>query len=451
MAAVRLLASLMLLPFALGAQTSVVGVVLDGLSNKPLAAATVQLVLASNPAGRMQTAQTDADGVYHLDRIAPGSYLLTFTHERLEELGIELPPRKIDVSGAVPTVRYELAVPGPRALARVLCGERADSSGVLAGRVMDAEGGVAVSAGSVMASWVELRVIGSAVQRIPRGLKTGIDDAGRFAICGVPSDIPVRVSATAGAARSGEFEIQVQPSALLHREVFVSASTRMRGTARVSGHVRSTAGRPIERAQVILLDSGISDVTDATGAFTLDSLPAGTRGVEVRALGFVPAQMLVDLKSGLVVSRDLALAPRTALLDAVTVFGKAPKRGEAGAFSERAKGMFGRFYTGDQVAKSGVTSLPELFRMVPGLRVVQASGSFLNTILSRGEGFDASCMPDVYLDGMLIADGALSLDNLVRPSEIGGIEVYVDAMTVPVQFRRGACGSIVIWTKIMVP
>jgi hypothetical protein len=457
---VRALATLLALaPFVVGAQTTVTGVVLDGMANRPLSAATVQLVLASDPAGRMQTTQTDGDGVFHLDGVAPGSYLLTFTHQRLDELGIELPPRRIDVTRAVPTLRYDLSVPGPRALARVLCGERADSSGVLAGRVIDADRGAAVASGSVSASWVDLRLIGSTVQRVPRGLKANVDDAGRFAICGVPSDVSVRVLAVAGAEKSGELDVQVRPFELLHREFLVAppsaaevrANGRLHGTARVSGHVRSSTGRPVERAQVLLLDSGISDVTDAAGAYSLDSLPAGTRGIEVRALGFGPAQQVVDLRTGVALSKDVTLTPRVAVLDAVTVFGKAPKRSEAGQFSERSKGMFGKFFTGDQVAKSGITALPELFRMVPGLRVAQAPGSFLNTVLSRGEGFDSACMPDVYLDGMFITDGATSLDNLVRPSEVGGIEVYVDPMTVPVQFRRGACGSIVIWTKIMVP
>jgi hypothetical protein len=363
----------------------------------------------------------------------------------------------------VPAVRYDLAVPGPRAMARILCGDRIgiDSSGALAGRVLDADSHAGVGTGSVTASWVELKVVGSTVQRIPHGLKASLDDVGRFAMCGVPSDIPLRVQATAGASRSGEFELQVPPFGLLHRELFVTplptravangASDRLRGTARIVGHVRGPNGRPIERAQVLLLDSGVSEASDAGGAFTLDSLPAGTRALEVRALGFVPAHLVLDLKSGTALTEDVTLTTRVALLDAVTVFGKAPKRGEAGAFVERSHGMFGKFFTGDQVAQSGVTSLPELFRMIPGLRVTQASGSMLTTVLSRGEGFDTPCMPDIYLDGMYIADGATSLDNLVRPSEVGGIEVYVDVNTVPVQFRRSACGSIVIWTKVMLP
>jgi hypothetical protein len=455
------LALSVMLATALPAQVVISGVVMDGLAGHPLAAATVQLVLERDPSGRIWTVTTDSAGAFRMDGIQAGRYLLGFTHYRVDELGIEIPPRAIEVAPGVPALRYELTVPGPRALARVLCRGRSDSSGVLAGRVLDADDGRALAQGSVTASWVELRIADATVRRIPHVLRANLDESGRFAICDVPSDVAVRVEATAGAKRSGEVELQVPAFAVLPRDLLVApvvassvsgaAPPRLRGNARVAGHVRRTDGRPVERAQVLLMGSGIAMLSDASGAYTLDSLPEGTRAIEVRALGFAPASVVLDLRSGVSTTVDLSLTARVAVLEAVTVYGKAPKRGEAGQFVERSHGMFGRFMTAEQIARSGAVAVPDLLRMIPGLRVTQASGSMMTTVLSRGETFDSSCMPDVYLDGMLVADGASSLDNLVRPNEIGGIEIYVDASTVPVQFRRGACGSIVIWTRIMLP
>jgi hypothetical protein len=450
-----------ILATVLPAQTVISGVVMDGLAGRPLVAATVQLVMASDPSGRIWTATTDSTGAFRMDGVEAGRYLLGFTHYRLDELGIELPPRAIEVASGVPALRYELNLPGPRALARVLCGGRWDSSGVLAGRVLDADDGRALAQGSVTARWVELRVANATVRRIPHVLRANLDESGRFAICDVPSDVAVHVEATAGAKRSGEVELQVPAFAVLPRDLLVApvaasgaagaAPPQLRGKARVAGHVRRTDGRPVERAQVLLIGSGVATLSNASGEYALDSLPAGTHAIEVRALGYAPANVALDLRSGVTTTADILLASRVAVLEAVTVYGKAPKRGEAGQFVERSHGMFGRFMTAEQIARSGAVNVPDLLRMIPGLRVTQASGSLMTTVLSRGEAFDASCMPDVYLDGMLITDGASSLDNLVRPSEIGGMEIYVDASTVPVQFRRGACGSIVIWTRIMVP
>ncbi len=444
------------------AQAIIAGTVRDGLTNRPLAAATVQLVLASDPAGKMRTSVTDSSGAFQITAIPPGRYLLDFTHHRVDELGIELPPRVVDVPVGATTLRYELAIPGPRALARVLCnGERADSAGVLGGRVLDAETGLPAGSGTVTASWVELRVTAAEVHRTPRTVRAPLDDAGRFAVCGIPSEIPVRVEAAVGAKRTGEIEMQVSPFSLLHRDLFVAANAsadsvlrgamRARGLARVTGHVRRTNGAPVDRAQVLVIGTGASTLTDAAGAFAIDSLPAGSRELEVRALGFVPANTVVDLRTHMTATADLTLTNRVAQLEAVTVFGTAPKRDEAGGFAERSRGIFGRFFTAEQIRRIAPASVPDLMRMVPGLRVTTAQGSLMNTVTSRGDGLESACLPDVFIDGFLVADGATSLDTLVRPSEIGAIEVYVDQNTVPVQFRRGPCGSIVIWTRLMVP
>ena len=447
---------------SLSAQATISGTVTDGLVDRPLVAATVQLVLASDPTGKMRTSVTDTAGTYRIVAVPPGRYLLDFVHHRVDELGVELPPRVVDVAAGVTTLRHDLAIPGPRALARVLCGgERADSAGAIAGRILNAETGLAAGAGSVTASWVELRVSAAEVHRTPRTLRAPLDDAGRFAICGIPSEIPVRVEAAVGPMHSGELELQVQPYSLLQRDLLVAASAsadsavrgavRAHGLARATGHVRRTNGSPIDRAQVLVIGTGASTLTDGSGAFTIDSLPPGSRELEVRAIGFLPANTVVDLRNHAAATAELSLVNRVAQLDAVTVYGKAPNRNEAGQFAERSRGVFGRFFTADQIKRIAPISVPELLRMIPGLHVQTAQGSLMSTVTSRGEGFDASCLPDVFIDGFNVADGATSLDNLVRPGEIGAMEVYVDPNTVPVQFKRGACGSIVIWTRIMVP
>jgi hypothetical protein len=451
-----ILAMLVLFATALRAQTTITGTVRDGLLNRPISGATVQLVLANDVAGRMRTGVTDSAGAFQIVNVAPGKYLLDFVHHRVDELGIELPPRAIEVPAGATTLRFELAIPGPRALARVLCnGEHADSSGAIAGRVLDAASGMPFTNASVSVSWVELRVSAAHVDRTPRKFTAMADDAGRFALCGIPFDIPVRVMATTRTGlATGDLDLQVQPFSLLHHDLLVAptaVSGRMRGGARVAGHVQRTNGNALERAQVLLIGTGQSTLTDASGNFALDSLPAGTREIEARAIGLIPANTIVDLRDGTTATASLSLSARVVTLDAVTVFGKAPNRSEAGQFAERSRGVFGRFFTADQIKRIAPISVPELLRIVPGLKVSTAPGSLMSTITSRGDGFDSACLPDVFIDGFNIADGAISLDNLVKPSDIGALEVYVDPNTVPIQFKRGACGSIVIWTRIMVP
>jgi hypothetical protein len=445
------------------AQATVAGVVTDSLAGAPLASATVQLVLANNPAGSIRSVMSDSSGRFHLDGVPTGVYLLGFTHQRLLNLGIDLTPRQIEVRSGMPAASYDLAIPGGRTLASALCGTGTDSSGVLAGRVLRADPGDAIDQGAVMVSWLELRIAGASIQRIPRGLSASADAAGRFVVCNVPSDVPVRVLATAGTAHSGEVELRVPPAAMLDRDLYVASSTTLdsslrgvheeHGSARLVGRVRGPNGQPITGGQVPLVGSGVSGVSDANGVFRLDSLPAGTRTVEARALGYVPAHSVLDLKSGVVSTANLTLDAYVATLEGVTVYGTAPDRSGANGFLERSRSTFGKFFTGAQVASSGITSLPELFYRVPGMQVKQSPRTSLSTVFARGSNFKStSCAADVYLDGVYIVEGAMSLDNLVPTREIAGIEVYVDEMTVPSRFRRTSlCGAIVIWTKALMP
>ena len=69
-----------------------------------------------------------------------------------------------------------------------------------------------------------------------------------------------------------------------------------------------------------------------------------------------------------------------------------------------------------------------------------SNGPYGSSVSLRG------CAPAVFLDGMYIPDGASDVSVLARPSEMAGIEVYT-GNNAPLQFQRGGCGSLVLWTK----
>jgi hypothetical protein len=58
-------------------------------------------------------------------------------------------------------------------------------------------------------------------------------------------------------------------------------------------------------------------------------------------------------------------------------------------------------------------------------------------------------MPAVYLDGVRFPLLGESIDNIIDPSQLEGIEVYTHAAEVPAQFAsaRSNCGVIALWTK----
>jgi hypothetical protein len=40
---------------------------------------------------------------------------------------------------------------------------------------------------------------------------------------------------------------------------------------------------------------------------------------------------------------------------------------------------------------------------------------------------------------------------MLGPRDVGGIEVYPDANTAPIQYSQGTCGTVLVWTKTVIP
>ena len=63
-------------------------------------------------------------------------------------------------------------------------------------------------------------------------------------------------------------------------------------------------------------------------------------------------------------------------------------------------------------------------------------------------GFSQGCPMLIYLDGILVSEGGAA-DMWVSPVEIGGVEVYKGAASLPAEFSgpNSRCGVVAIWTK----
>ncbi|MEO8560539.1 MAG: carboxypeptidase regulatory-like domain-containing protein [bacterium] len=456
---------------ALAAQAAVTGAVRDSLAGAPLAGARVELVSAADPSAGRRAIETDAEGRYRIDDVAPGRYLIGFLHQRLDVLGlqIELPP--VEVHRADTLVRVDLAVPGARSMSHVVCGVRADSSavGLLMGRVVRAETREAADRGRVTARWRELLVSRNGAQWRDREITAEADDAGRFVACGLPTNVPLAILATSGTTRSGEVELIVPETGVLERDLLIAepmaasdsapsgvASVALvqpapaRRYARLTGHVRREARDERVSAQVAIRGSDGAErmaVTDADGAFALDELPAGTRMLEVRAIGYQPKHVVVDLVAGETTALDVVLDNHVPVLDTLRVRAREPERDWTG-FTERSRGPFGSFMNEARIKSMRLTTATDLLRTMPGVQIIPTVSARGGIITTRGANlFNTPCMPDVYVDGVQVPDGAASLDLYARPTELVGIELYVDMASVPVQYHRGACGAVVVWTR----
>ncbi|MDX1578634.1 MAG: TonB-dependent receptor [Gemmatimonadota bacterium] len=216
-------------------------------------------------------------------------------------------------------------------------------------------------------------------------------------------------------------------------------------TATLRGIVASRVdGLEISNAQVLVpeLDRGVR--TDDEGAFELAGLPPGEYDVHVRYLGYATNESPIRLEAGRV-SRVTFLLERDVLEVAELVVEvprpPPPPADWMRAFRQRRAEGFGHFLDRGDIEEKRVRRASDLFRQIPGVYVSPAGFEGSGILLRRGA---RQCQPALWVDGVLT--GRYPIDDL-HPDDIEGIEVYRRASQTPLQFKRGTCGSILIWTR----
>jgi Ca-activated chloride channel family protein len=93
-------------------------------------------------------------------------------------------------------------------------------------------------------------------------------------------------------------------------------------TGRIAGYVRDPAGTPLANAQILVIGTRHSAVTNRAGAYTLSSVPAGTYLLRAQLLGYSPATVHgVRVAAGQTVTVDVVLQPTAVSLNEVVVAG----------------------------------------------------------------------------------------------------------------------------------
>ena len=443
---------------------SVAGIVVDSTTGAPLAGAIVQLSRLDDPSVGF-AATADSLGRYRLAGVPPGRYAIGFFHPRLDELSLRSPLQAVDVGDGA-AVTADLGVPSPATIYTAVCRNAPPDAALLMGVVRDADSGVAIPVAAVSAVWTALQLDERGLRNERRILNVRSDSAGRFVMCGLPGERPVRVQAATGASsladESGEVAMTLEPGQTTWRDLSIGRGDAVRlvagadsalavaagaavprfrrGSARVVGRVTRRDGGPQAEAQVLVDGTGLAATTDVQGAFRLDSLPAGTNTVQVRALGFPPSTAVVDLASGRTDTVAVRLGERLPLLEAQTIYGQKDDRSDLTGFLKRSRGGAGHFITPEQISKRYAFDVTDYLRTIPGVRIVP-NGSFGGTVVLR------NCTPSVFIDGAYVADGASDLSVIVQSGDVAGIEVYNSPTTTPAEFARGGCGSVVVWTR----
>ncbi|GLC26310.1 carboxypeptidase regulatory-like domain-containing protein [Roseisolibacter agri] len=447
-----------------------VGVAWDSLSGVPLVGAVVQLASESTPGAPARTAVADSAGRWQLDSVPQGTYLAGYFHPALDALEIEPPTFRVLVQGDSVT-RLDIGIPGPERMLGLLCGPTTgrDSTGGIVGVLRDADSEDPIAGATLSVGWREVIIEKGSIRNVQRRVPVAARGGGLYLACGVPTDTPVELDAAAPGRSSGLVELQVPPHRLVRRDLLLGdsataavadgpkaavatdstaspAGVRVAGGARLQGTVVGPDGKPLPRAQVSVAGIGRGATTGAAGTFALDSLPGGTFGVDVRALGFAPVRVAVDLTRRRAATVSVALRERATALSSVVVRGKRSSSSRfLEEFAERRRRSAGGTFLGPaELERRAPLYVSDVLRAAPGIRV--APGRRFGQIV-RGR---AGCVPTVYLDGTPVVEGANDLDQLVTPASVMAIEIYTALGSVPPQFggvSANACGAIIVWTK----
>ena len=220
-----------------------------------------------------------------------------------------------------------------------------------------------------------------------------------------------------------------------------ASAAAAQGTGTVSGRVTTAEGAtPVPGVAVILLGTTRGVVSDSAGRFTLGGVPAGSRRLQARRIGFVSADQTVQVAAGQTATVSFALEVSPIKLEAVKAvgYGVQEARTVTGAIAsvpaeaikeiptpDLAKALQGRAAGVEVVASNNEPGAPMQVR-IRGVRSLTASNE-----------------PLYVVDGIPISGSIQDFD----PQVIASVEILKDAAATAIYGSRGANGVILVTTK----
>ena len=185
---------------------------------------------------------------------------------------------------------------------------------------------------------------------------TRTDSSGRFALRDVPAgshtalfrrigyrSVEYRWVAQAGRELQVSVTMQPIPRQLARVVVEAPSSSRKRGTSSIAGTVTDSSGQPVNGADVRLLGSGLSTITDSSGRFDFAMLAAGSYIVRARRIGLASTthvmQIVNDDNRGITL-KMFGLPPRMRSRDSASASGYGITDAGFDAFDRRERAGF---------------------------------------------------------------------------------------------------------------
>lgn len=188
--------------------------------------------------------------------------------------------------------------------------------------------------------------------------------------------------------------------------------------------------------------SPFQTLSNEEGRFQFEHVPPGEYTLEVQALGYHEMVEPVEVGEEGPVEVRIEIVPQALELEPVVV--TALQRGylDRAGFYDRQRRGSGTHLTRDEFLARASFQVSDVFRSIPGARVVQRPGPGQSADVA----FRGGCVPDLFVDGIQTVQGT-SVDDVLALQDVEAMEVYRGPGAAPSQYSRGTCGSILIWTR----
>jgi TonB-dependent starch-binding outer membrane protein SusC len=231
------------------------------------------------------------------------------------------------------------------------------------------------------------------------------------------------------------------------------------GTGSVHGHVTdASGGRGLADAQVVVDGTRVGAITNANGDFTLTGVPAGSRTITVRRIGYQPVTQTMSIASGSAATMDVALKVSAINLNEVVVTG-------TGTPTERRKlGTSVATVDSSLINRAQAVTVDQAMQgKIPGAQISQNSGGpgggGISVRLRGVNSFISGSDPLYIIDGVIVDNGSAQLADLgirsnpqnrladINPADIDHIEVIRGAAAAALYGSRANNGVVQIFTR----
>lgn len=410
--------------------------------------------------GTTRSAFTDSLGRFTIDSVTPGQIRLELVHPFLDTLGIAVVTAPVTLAQGQ-NLRTVVSIPSQRTIVATKCSRQDITAGpgAVIGGVFNAETDQPVAGARVMLVWVDYVLGEKIASKVPRQRITTTAPDGSFRICGLPEELAANLNVQSGRAETPEVGLNLSPY-LAVATVFLpapdvsatnstdsSAAPRLpvKGPITLTGRILNSVGAPLPNARVSVDETDAVAVSGEDGRFTLTDLPAGTRILTVRALGFEPVETAVPLRSRGTGDLTVRMTRFAFSLDTVRVTALREIAMQRIGFDERKKAGSGKFFDPEEIKRRNPLRLNNLLEMLPGLTYQSSNAMGGKRTLAARRG----CLQYV-VDGKQWRGSDDSPDFWISSQELGAVEFY-QAGFVPAEFmtltRGESCSVVVIWTK----